>query len=122
MLHTDGGQVPGIWKTNIESGDGTFDTVIPSWKEWDKKQHARSRFVFEKSGMIIGRVALSPCFTRQANRGAVEISIVVHNDFTGREICPRFPEQVIITSEENGIWRDTVIMGRRSRTVDLTSD
>jgi len=52
----------------------------------------------------MGWAALSPFSTREAYRGVAELSIYVATGFRGRKIGSELMEQVISSSEQNGIW------------------
>lgn len=104
MLQSDSERVLDIYRMGLETGNATFETVVPSWQEWDSRHLSHSRFVFDDDGIVMGWAALSPFSTREAYRGVAELSIYVATGFRGRKIGSELMEQVISSSEQNGIW------------------
>jgi len=104
MLQSDSERVLDIYRMGLETGNATFETVVPSWQEWDSRHLSHSRFVFDDDGIVMGWAALSPFSTREAYRGVAELSIYVATGFRGRKLGSELMEQVISSSEQNGIW------------------
>ena len=104
MLQSDSERVLDIYRMGLETGNATFETVVPSWQEWDSRHLSHSRFVFDDDGIVMGWAALSSFSTREAYRGVAELSIYVATGFRGRKLGSELMEQVISSSEQNGIW------------------
>jgi L-amino acid N-acyltransferase YncA len=104
MLHTDGSRVLEIFRMGLETRNSTFETVVPSWADWDFKHLSHSRYVYETGGRVVGWVALSPFSSREVYKGVAEISIYVDPGFHGKKIGSALMEQMIIASGKNGIW------------------
>ena len=104
MDNNDGFRVLEIYKMGIETRNATFETLIPTWEEWDSKHLAHSRYVFEEDGRIVGWVALSSVSARYAYRGAAEISIYIDLSKTNKGIGSSLMSTAIHSSELNGIW------------------
>ena len=104
MLQSDSSRVLEIYRMGLESGNSTFETNVPSWTEWDSRHLFHSRYVFEEDGHVQGWVALSPFSARQVYRGVAEVSIYVDIHHLGKKIGSSLMEQMIISSELNGIW------------------
>jgi L-amino acid N-acyltransferase YncA len=100
----DSQRVLEIYKMGLETRNSTFETAAPSWQEWDSKHLNHSRFVSEQDGIITGWAALAPFSTRDVYRGVAELSIYVAADFRGRGIGSALMEEIVISSETNGIW------------------
>ena len=49
-----------IYAEGIASGNATFQTVIPSWKEWDEAHVINSRLIAVEKEKILGWAALTP--------------------------------------------------------------
>jgi phosphinothricin acetyltransferase len=104
MLQGDSQRVLEIYSMGLETRNATFETTVPSRQEWDSKHLIHSRFVFEENGMIAGWAALTPFSAREVYRGVAEVSIYVANGFRRKKIGSELMEQIIISSELNGIW------------------
>ena len=104
MSQTDSARVMEIYKMCLETRNATFETIVPSWQEWDLKHLPHSRFVSEEKGFVTGWVALTPFSGREVYRGVAEVSIYMADGFRGKNIGTDLMEKVIISSEENGIW------------------
>ena len=104
MLQTDSERVLDIYRMGLETRNATFETIVPSWQEWDSKHLSHSRFVFEEDDIVTGWAALTPFSTREVYKGVAELSIYVATGFRGRKIGSELMEQVISSSEQNGIW------------------
>ena len=153
----DGTAILAIYESGIVTRNATFETVIPSWEEWDGRHHRHSRLVYEEDGQVLGWVALAPVSSRQAYCGVAEVSIYLAPQAQGKGIGTQLMERAIASSEAHGIWtlyaalfpeneisvrlhekcgfrrvgvreriarldgvwRDTLIMERRSRVVGL---
>jgi L-amino acid N-acyltransferase YncA len=93
-----------IYRMGLETRNATFETTVPSWQEWDSKHLPHTRFVFEEKGIVAGWAALAPFSTREVYRGVAELSIYIAAGYRGKKIGSFLMEQVIISSEANGIW------------------
>lgn len=104
MLQSDSESVLEIYRMGLETRNATFETKGPSWKEWDSKHLAHSRFVSEENGIVNGWAALTPFSTREVYSGVAEVSIYIAGSFRGKKIGSELMENIIISSERNGIW------------------
>jgi phosphinothricin acetyltransferase len=104
MLQNDGERVLEIYRMGLDTRNATFETNVPAWQEWNLKHLTHSRFVAEEDGVVTGWAALSPFSSREAYKGVAELSIYVATGFRGRKIGSDLMEQIIISSEHNGIW------------------
>jgi L-amino acid N-acyltransferase YncA len=104
MRQSDGESVLEIYRMGLETRNATFETTVPSCKEWDSKHLLHSRFVSDENGIISGWSALTPFSSREVYCGVAEISIYVASGFRGMKIGSRLMEHVINSSELNGIW------------------
>ena len=85
MLQSDSERVLEIYLMGIETGNATFETAVPSWREWDSRHLSHSRFVSEEDRIVMGWAALTSFSTREAYRGVAELSIYVATGFRGRK-------------------------------------
>jgi len=100
----DNQRVLEIYKMGLETRNSTFETMTPSWQEWDSKHFSHSRFVSEQDGIITGWAALTPFSAREVYKGVAELSIYVAADYRGRGIGSALMEEIVSSSESNGIW------------------
>lgn len=104
MTARDSIRVLEIYKMGIDTRTATFESEVPSWKDWDNKHLANSRFVYIENDMILGWAALSAVSARPAYKGVAEISIYIDADFRAKGIGSKLMKKVIDSSEEHGIW------------------
>ena len=104
MLPPDNERVLEIYRMGIETRNATFETIVPSWKDWNARHLSHSRFVSEENGMVTGWAALSPFSTREVYSGVAEVSVYVADGLRGRNTGSDLMEKIIISSELNGIW------------------
>jgi phosphinothricin acetyltransferase len=104
MQQGDSQSVLEIYRMGLVTRNATFETTIPSWHDWDSKHLPHSRFVSEENGIVAGWAALTPFSVREVYRGVAEVSIYVAGGFRGKKIGSGLMEQLIISSELNGIW------------------
>ena len=104
MRHSDSQKVLELYRMGLEKRNATFETVVPSWQEWDSKHLRHSRFVSEEDGIVTGWAALSPFSSREVYKGVAELSIYVSTIFRGKKTGSALMEKIIASSELNGIW------------------
>ncbi len=104
MTEQDAPHVLAIYKMGLETRNATFETEVPSWSDWDAKHHAHSRFVFVEDEKILGWIALAPTSARKVYAGVAEVSVYIDTTVLGRGIGSKLMAQVILSSEEQGIW------------------
>jgi L-amino acid N-acyltransferase YncA len=104
MRPADSQKVLEIYMMGIETRNATFETAIPSWKDWDQKHLPHSRYISEEEGTITGWAALSAFSAREVYKGVAEISIYVSTAYRNRNFGSQLMEAVIESSEINGIW------------------
>jgi L-amino acid N-acyltransferase YncA len=105
--------VPADWETvraiyldGIATGEATFETLAPSWEQWDSSHHRFARLVAvsEEDGLVKGWAALSPVSARSVYAGVAEVSVYIEKDSRGKGLGKVLLEQLIVQSEQNGIW------------------
>ena len=104
MLYSDSQKVLEIYRMGLETRNATFETVVPSWQEWDSKHLHHSRFVSEENDILTGWAALSSFSNREVYKGVAELSIYVATGFRGKKIGSCLMEKIIASAELNGIW------------------
>jgi phosphinothricin acetyltransferase len=81
MLQGDSESVLEIYRMGLETRNATFET-----------------------GIVTGWAALTPFSSREVYRGVAEVSIYVASRFRGKKTGSQLMDQIIISSELNGIW------------------
>jgi phosphinothricin acetyltransferase len=104
MVPQDWIKVADIYAQGIATGIATFQTEVPHWDVWDAGHRKDARIVAEKDSEVIGFATLSPVSARACYRGVAEVSIYIDESARGMGIGKLLLKQLIILSEEVGIW------------------
>ena len=96
--------VAAIYAAGIATRNATFETEVPSWKEWDAAHLADHRFVAVEGDNVAGWVALTAYSDRCCYEGVADLSVYVDPASQGRGIGRLLLEQVIRSSVEAEIW------------------
>lgn len=104
MKPADWDQVAKIYFEGIKTGNATFQTVVPTWAEWDKGHLEECRIVAKNGDMVLGWIALSPVSRRCVYRGVAEVSVYVGENHRGKGIASALMSELIDYSEKKGIW------------------
>jgi L-amino acid N-acyltransferase YncA len=103
MSPVDWPEVRAIYEQGIATGLGTFETVVPSWEDWNAARLPHSRLVAREQA-IVGWAALSPVSRRACYAGVAEVGIYVADFARGRGIGSALLLELIESAEANGIW------------------
>jgi phosphinothricin acetyltransferase len=93
-----------IYKEGMATGVGTFETVAPSWDEWNAGRLPHSRLLARAGGRVIGWAALSPVSKRVCYAGVAEVGIYVAESARGRGVGRALLDALIASAEAHGIW------------------
>ncbi|MFJ6414400.1 GNAT family N-acetyltransferase [Terribacillus saccharophilus] len=104
LVKNDWERVRDIYKIGMDSGNATFETIVPDWEYWNNGKLSFGRLVAEIDEKITGWVALSPYSSRQVYKGVVEVGIYVDPDFQGNGIGSALLEKVLSVCEKEGVW------------------
>lgn len=104
MLAADWPSVAKIYEEGIATGIATFETKVPTFKDWDNAHMANCRFVAKSGAMTLGWAALSPVSSRCVYGGVAEVSIYIGKKSRGKGIGRLLLEHLITSSEKEGIW------------------
>ena len=103
MVPEDWEQVAAIYTEGINTGNATFETVVPPWDEWNANHLPFARLAADDGG-VVGWAALSPVSRRSVYSGVAEVSVYVSSESRGRGIGKQLLLKLIAESEANGIW------------------
>jgi len=104
MTAEDAVPVLEIYRKGLDTGDASFEMLVPDWETWDAKHHAFARLVWEYETRVLGWAALTPVSTRHCYRGVAEISIYVDIECLSRGIGNRLLTRLVEEAEAHGIW------------------
>lgn len=104
MKYEDWEEVKEIYLKGIKTGNSTFQTKAPSWKEWDEGHSSECRLVAKEGDNVLGWAALSPVSSRCVYSGVAEVSIYVGSQYRGNGIGSSLLKKLIETSEKNEFW------------------
>jgi len=104
MTDADWKSVCEIYMEGLATGQASFETSAPTWDKWNASHHHHSRLVACDGGDVIGWAVLSPASARECYSGVAEVSVYVAGRCGGRGVGMRLLQEVITSSENNGIW------------------
>lgn len=93
-----------IYEEAIATGHATFEAKVPGWESWNASHLRECRLVAWEDGKIVGWAALSPVSSRRVYAGVAEVSVYVATAAAGRGIGRALLRQLVLRSEQNGIW------------------
>ncbi len=104
LTHLDWEDISQIYKEGLSTGIASFETGIPSWRQWDKAHDDQCRLVVTLNGQIIAYSALRKVSNRPQFSGVAEMRIYVSAAYRGISIGTKLLEQTIRISESLGYW------------------
>jgi len=96
--------VAAVFAEGLATGRATFETVVPTWEEWDAGHLPEHRFVAELDGDVVGWTAVVPYSRRSVYRGVGEESVYVAARARGRGVGRALLEAVIESARSGGLW------------------
>jgi phosphinothricin acetyltransferase len=103
LEESDWPAVRAIFEEGIATGTATFETVAPSWEDWDGA-HLPLRLVAEEEGGVVGWAALTPYSARECYRGVAESSVYVAARARARGVGRGLMERLVADAEAAGYW------------------
>lgn len=94
-------EIAEIYKQGIETGNATFETIVPTWEDWDKSKLKHSRLAAVIDNIVVGWAALSAVSDRCVYGGVAEVSIYIGNDYKHKGIGKMLMARLISESEKN---------------------
>lgn len=104
MLPEHASTVLEIYGHGIASGMATFETTVPDWDTFNLKYLPHSRIIAMQENELVGWAALTPVSARECYNGVAEVSVYVHQQQQRKGIGRILLEELINSSEQNGIW------------------
>ena len=104
MTRADWSEVEAIYAAGIATGDATFETEPPSWKEFDRGHLRHVRLVAIEDDAVAGWAALAATSTRACYSGVVEHSVYVAEPARGRGVGRALLEYLVAAADEAGSW------------------
>lgn len=93
-----------IYEQGLATGNSTFQTSAPDWKEWDVSHISNCRIVGIENDQVVGWAALTPVSGRCVYAGVAEVSVYVDERFRGRGYGKALLDALIQTSEKSNLW------------------
>ncbi len=104
MVPTDWPNVSSIYLEGIATGNATFETLAPTWDDWDRAHLPFARLVARHGRTISGWAALSRISQRIAYQGVAEMSVYVASWARGKHVGSALMSAAIKEAERAGIW------------------
>ncbi|NLU78371.1 N-acetyltransferase [Micromonospora sp. HNM0581] len=105
MTTGDADRVLAIYQAGLDGGNASFETVAPSWVDFDAGRLPAHRLVaVDGDGTVVGWVAVSPTSSRAVYSGVVEHSVYVDPAARGRGAARRLLDALIDSTDAAGIW------------------
>ncbi len=93
-----------IYADGMATGIATFETKVPTWKQWDEKFLKEGRFIVSTQSQIIGWCALSSVSKREVYKGVAEVTIYISTEFQGKGVGKLLLNHLVGESEKLGFW------------------
>ncbi|MCY4399321.1 MAG: GNAT family N-acetyltransferase [Gemmatimonadetes bacterium] len=104
LVPEDWPAVAEIYRQGIESGDATFETVVPDWESWNAARSPDCRIIAEAGGEIVGFAGLSHVSKRPVYAGVREAMIYIAASARGRGVGGMLLDRLVQETEAVGIW------------------
>jgi len=103
---SDGMKVLAIYAEAIKTADSTFETNVPTWREWDRAHLPAHRMVAlgADPGKVLGWTALSKFSERREYAGVSECHTYVRADARRTGVGTALLGALIAGTEAQGLW------------------
>jgi phosphinothricin acetyltransferase len=102
---SDGAKVLAIYAEAIKSPHATFETNVPTWREWDRAHLPQHRLAaVDPAGRVLGWSALSRFSERREYAGVSECHTFVRADARRQGVGAALLEGLIAATEGQGLW------------------
>jgi phosphinothricin acetyltransferase len=102
LLPADWPAVAAIYAQGLDVG--TFEELVPTWREWDSSHLVWPRLVAREGDAILGWAALAPVSGRECYRGVAENSIYIAREARGRGVGRALLEELCREADAARIW------------------
>ncbi len=105
-MPSDWPEVKRIYTEGIATGTATFETTPKSQDTWESDSVTQSAIVAQSEAVtdLLGWATLWPVSDRCAYAGVAEVSVYVGENGRGRGVGKELLKQLIVVSEQLGIW------------------
>lgn len=93
-----------IYQAGIDTGDATFETVVPDRESLERRWLPGHRWVAELDGRVAGWSALSPVSDRACYRGVAETSVYVADAARGAGVGTALLRRTVEAADDDGLW------------------
>lgn len=97
-------QVAAIYAEGIATGDATFESEPPDWRQFAASRPAQHRHVALEHEQVLGWAAAAPVSDRCVYAGVVEHSVYVALTARGRGVGRQLLQALVDSTEAAGIW------------------
>lgn len=104
MVAADWPNVSAIYLEGLRTGNATFETLPPTWEQWDRMHLLIGRLVARRGKSIAGWAAMSRVSQRKCYEGVAELSVYVATWARGEGVGDALMKAAIAASESAGIW------------------
>jgi L-amino acid N-acyltransferase YncA len=104
MTAADWPNVSAIYVEGLRTGNATFETLPPTWEQFDRAHLATGRLVARRGRSMAGWAALSRVSQRSCYAGVAELSIYVASWARSEGVGDALMKAAIAASENAGIW------------------
>ncbi len=104
MSPADWPGVSAIYLDGIATGNATFETLEPTWEQWDRAHLPFGRLVARMGRSLAGWAALSRVSQRSCYAGVAELSIYVGAWARGKHVGTALMHAAIADAERHSIW------------------
>jgi L-amino acid N-acyltransferase YncA len=93
-----------IYLEGIATGNATFETLEPTWDQWDRAHLPIGRLVARRGNTIAGWAAMSKISQRSCYSGVAELSVYVARWSRSKGVGHALMKAAIAAAEAAGIW------------------
>lgn len=105
LEQSDGMKVLAIYAEAIKGTDATFETNVPTWREWERAHLAAHRLLaVDELRKVLGWCALSRFSDRREYAGVVECHTFVRADHHRCGVGTVLLNGMIAATEAQGLW------------------
>jgi L-amino acid N-acyltransferase YncA len=104
LASSDSMKVLAIFAEAIKGPDSTFETNVPTWREWDRAHLPAHRLVAVEGTKVLGWSALTRVSERREYAGVVECYTFVRADSRRRGVGTALVAGLVAATETQGLW------------------